>query len=92
MSVCEPRFTPSEVAVLLASRRAENAPRGRHGHLLSEATDPESQGQWNVDLPATDFAQKRLNQEQDAYRKRWGEDADMDSLMWRVERVKPSQK
>lgn len=84
VAVTEPRFTAWERDLLLASRRADNAPRGRHGHLISEATDPATQGRWTVDLPTRDFAQEAIDREQTAYRKRWGDDADMDSLLWRV--------
>lgn len=84
MSVTESRFTPREVARLLASRRAENAPRGSHGVLLSEATDPANKDAFTVPLPLTDFAGKALRREQDAYEKRWGKDAMHDTL-WRVE-------
>lgn len=87
VTVTEPRFTPGEVALLIASRRSDNAPRGAHGHLLSESTDPRTQGRWKVEPPTRDFAQERVNAAQSAYRKQWGEDADMDSLLWRVELV-----
>lgn len=33
VAVTQSRFTPREVTLLLASRRAESAPRGSHGWL-----------------------------------------------------------
>lgn len=84
VSATESRFTPREVACLLASRRAENAPRGSHGLLLSEATDPANKDTFTVPLPITDFAAKALRREQEAYEKRWGKDSMHDTL-WRVQ-------
>ncbi len=84
VSATQSRFTPVEVARLLASRRAENAPRGSHGLLLSEATDPANKDAFTVPMPITDFASQRLRREQDAYQGRWGEDAMHDTL-WRVQ-------
>lgn len=84
VSTTQSRFTPIEVARLLASRRAENAPRGGHGILLTEATDPANKDAFTVPLPITDFAAKALRREQDAYEKRWGKDAMHDTL-WRVQ-------
>lgn len=84
VTVVEPRFSRHDVAVLLASRRAEKASRGSHGHLLSEATDPALQGKWSVPLPVTDFAQEKLTRAQDAYKKSYP-DADMSALLWRVD-------
>lgn len=84
VSVTGSRFTRTEVARLLASRRAENAPRGSHGLPLTEATDPANKDAFTVPLPVTDFAAKALRREQDAYEKRWGKDAMHDTL-WRVQ-------
>lgn len=85
VAATRPRFTPGDVALLLASRRAERAPRGSHGHLLAEATDPAHQYDWKADLPTTDFAAAALKKAQDAYAKSYP-DADMGSLLWRVGR------
>lgn len=84
VTVAEPRFNRHDVAVLLASRRAEKEPRGSHGHLLSETTDPAHQYKWKVPLPVTDFAQEKLTRAQDAYKKTYPE-ADMSALLWRVD-------
>lgn len=54
---------------------------------MTEVTDPANQYRYRVDLPITDHAQAALNKAQAAYRKKWGDDADMDSLLWEVELV-----
>lgn len=84
VTVTEPRFHPEDVDALLASRRAEAEPRGRHGHPIARAADPKTHGKWQVGLPTTDFAQQAINRAQSAYAKAWPE-ADMDSLMWNVD-------
>ncbi len=84
VTVTQPRFTPRERALLLASRRSEKALRGRHGLLLSEATDAKNQFAFKVPPPAQDWAQKKLNDVQDAYKKAHP-GVDTDSLIWRVE-------
>lgn len=61
VTVSEPRFKAGEVALLLASRRAENAPRGSHGVLMSEATDPANQFAIEVTPPHVDWVQSALN-------------------------------
>jgi len=85
VTVVEPRFTPAEKALLLASRLDERVPRGGHGHRLDEATDPAYQYAWHADLPTTDFAQEAINKAQDAYRSAYP-DADMGALLWSVSR------
>lgn len=72
--------------MLLEARRAVKAPRGRHGLLLSETTDPKYQGAWVVDPPVRDFAQEKLDDEMDAYRAEYPDTAKMESLLWRVRR------
>lgn len=84
MAVTEPRFTPREKALLLASWRADREPRGRHGFLLSEATDPDVQ--WEVGMPVRDYAQQALDKAEDDYEAQWGKAADMRSLLFRVRR------
>lgn len=85
VAATSPRFTRRDVDLMLASRRAEQAPRGSHGLLLSEATDPAHQYAWKADLPTTDFAAAALKKAQDQYAKSYP-DADMSSLLWRVGR------
>lgn len=84
VSATESRFTSREVALLLASRREENAPRSSTGIKLTEATDPANTDAFSVPLPITDFAAKKLRREQDAYEKQWGKEA-MHDLLWRVQ-------
>lgn len=84
VTVTEPRFTPAEKAVLLEARRRALAPRGQHGHLLSDATDPKNQYRWRAPLPRQDYAQAEINRLQDEYRKKYP-DADLSSYLWRVE-------
>lgn len=79
----EPEFTERDRLLILASRRADAAPRGSHGVLLSEATDPKNAYAFEVDLPTTDFAQKALNDAQETYQKQ-NEDVDMGVLLWSV--------
>lgn len=85
VTVTEPRFTPSEVDVLIASRRLEREPRGAHGLPMSEVTDPANQYAYRVPEPDMDFAQAKLNRERDMYKKA-NPDADMSALVFRVER------
>lgn len=89
----EPEFTPDEVAVLLASRRADNAPRGQHGVLLSEAVDPandpssrKATGRFVVDPPSVDFAALALQRAKDGWKKNYPEDDR--PLLWPV-RLEP---
>lgn len=91
VTVTESRFTPFEKALLLASRRADNVPRGSHGILVSDATDPKIQDQW-VAEPVTDFAQKALNAEMEKWRNMYGDAVDMDAMLWRVTRRDASQR
>lgn len=85
VSATQSRFTRREVALLLASRRAEAAPRGSHGFLLSEATDPANKDAFTVPLPTTDFAERALVRERKKYAKQWGDES-LDATLWRVEK------
>lgn len=84
VSVVEPRFTPREKALLIAAMRALDAPRGKHGILLSEATNPDVQ--WEVDLPSRDYVQQAIDREQRAYLENYGDAAEPNSLLWRPRR------
>lgn len=53
---------------------------------LDEATNPEYQYDWEVEMPVRDFAQQRLDAEMKAYEDTYGEAAEMSSLLWRVRR------
>lgn len=85
MTVTEPRFTPGETALLLASRRAEQAPRGSHGFLLSEAMDPKNQFAFRVPDPGMDWAAKALHDAQERREREYPNES-MAGLMWRVEK------
>lgn len=84
MTVLEPRFTRSEVDLLLASRRKEKEPRGPHGFTIAEATDPKNQYRFRVPEPYLDFAQLALGKARAAYQKRFP-DGDMSAALFRVE-------
>lgn len=83
VTVQEPRFTAEDKAVLLASRRLQNAARGDHGLLIAEATDPDNQFAFEVDNPVMDWAAKTRNEFIEAYKKKHP-DADMSALHIRV--------
>lgn len=84
VTVAESRFTRAEVDVLLASRRDEREPRGRHGYTLSEATDPANADAFYVENPTRDFAQQAYDRAAKAYRDKWGEKAESGSLLFQV--------
>lgn len=86
VAVAAPRFTRHELALLLASRRAESAQRGSHGFLMSEATDPDNQYAFTVPLPTTDFAEKAIIDARKKYAKRWGDEA-LEGTLWRAEKA-----
>lgn len=85
VTVREPEFDDRDRALLLADYEAERAPRGSHGLLLSETTDPAYQYDWETPLPTMDFAAEALRKTQDAYKKAYP-DADMSALLWTVRR------
>lgn len=86
VTITESRFSRSEVALLLASRRSERAPRGQHGLLLSEATDPDNQFKFKVPAPITDHAQVALSAAKDAWVTK-NKGTDPDTRLWRVEKI-----
>lgn len=90
VTVREPEFTPEDVAVMLESRRLDSRPRGRHGLLLSEATDPslspdaaDARGRF-VASPVVDFAQTAIDRAKEARRKSLKNPDDDFSLIWSV--------
>lgn len=92
VTVREPEWSDGERAALLNFMAEDRAPRGAHGHLLSDAMspdgDPASWGAgyvWHVPDPSVDFAQQALDRAKDAYQKSYP-DADLGSLLWRVEK------
>lgn len=86
VTTVEPRFTPQEVAILLASRRRDRVPRGPHGLPLSVSTDPKNKGRFRVE-PITDFATEQINRVQDSWRKNYGDVMDVDAMIWPVELI-----
>ncbi len=86
VTVQEPRFTPEDKALLLAARRKDRAPRGSHGLTIEDAADPKNFGRFKVDAPTTDFAAKALHEAQESWRKKHGDQAGMEYLLWRVEK------
>jgi hypothetical protein len=80
----ESRFSPQEVALLLASRRQNIGP---HGIAMDEALNPDNRGRF-VAVASRDYAQAELNAVQKHYRKKYPHD-DLESLQWRVELVVP---
>ncbi|RUQ06685.1 hypothetical protein D8M34_06600 [Microbacterium sp. HSID17254] len=85
VTVQESEFSDWDVAALLADRAEAAVPRGPHGIPIADATDPANQYKFSVELPTTDFAARALHEAQERYRKQYP-DADMGSLLWRVER------
>lgn len=84
VTVTQPRFTARERHLLLASRRVEKVLRGKHGIPLDEAMDPANQFAFEVPVPPpVDWAQRKLNEAQDRWRKDHPDD-DIDSRMWSV--------
>lgn len=88
VTVREAEFSAWDRAVLIADRAHALAPRGDHGLLLSETTDPANQGRYTVPLPTVDFAAKKLADEKKKYAKQWGDDA-LTGTLWRVELTRP---
>ena len=75
----ESRWTPSEVAVLLASRR-ENL--GPHGIPMDQALDPTNKNRFEVEA-VRDFAQAELNRVKATYQDQYKHD-DVDSIQFHV--------
>lgn len=74
--------------LLAASADAAHAPRGPHGVLLAEATDPALHGQWVVEPPTRDLVQEAILAAQEAWKKTPGTDRyDPSALLWRVKRA-----
>lgn len=85
VTVRESEFSPWDRLSLLKNVSDEKAPRGPHGLLISEVSDPDNQFAFEVPAPTMDWAQKALDDAQDAYRKK-NPKASLGSLLWRVQR------
>ena len=83
ITVREAEFSEADVALLLADYERAHVRRGRHGLRMADAVDPANQFAFEVAPPVTDWAQKKLNEAQEAFKKRYPQ-ADMDALLWTV--------
>jgi len=90
VTVREAEFSGWDRALFYDLWSREKEPRGPHGLLLSETTDPENQYAYDVPrnekgipTPATDYAQKALEDAQAEYRSRYPNEP-MGSKLWRV--------
>lgn len=90
VTVREAEFSSWDRAVLLADRARALAPRGAHGLLLSETTNPENAGRYTVPLPTVDFAAKKLAAEKKKYAQQWGDES-LTGTLWRVELSPPGE-
>jgi hypothetical protein len=89
----EPEFSSEDVALLLAHRALEARPRGPHGELLAESTDPRADpskpGGWHYEAnqkPRIDYAAKAVADAQDAFYEKWPK-ASRNGHQWYVTRV-----
>lgn len=85
VTVREPEFSAWDRALLLADVAESKVRRGAHGLPLSEASNPENQFAFVVPEPHMDWAQKALDDAQEAFKKR-NPKASMNALMWKVAR------
>lgn len=69
VTVRESEYNDRDRALIAASHAADDAPRGRHGILMSEATDPANQFAFEAVGPREDFAQSAINKAHDAFEK-----------------------
>lgn len=86
----EAEFSRVDVESLIAYVESQRV--GSHGYPMSEATSPDGnpssadrKWDWVVGLPDRDFVHQALNSAKKAYREAYP-DAEMDSLLWRVEK------
>ncbi len=86
VTVHEPRFTFEDKALLLVARRRALAPRGPHGWLMSEATDPKNVGKFRVDAPTTDLVAEAIGKAIEAWETKYGEGS-AKYLLWGAEKV-----
>lgn len=93
VTVREPEYDLSDLASLLRNRADALAPRGGHGHLLSEAMNPNAdRSSWDAKYryvavgPRKDHAQAAIDAARREMEAKYP-DADMSALHWAVERV-----
>lgn len=87
----DPEFSRVDVEALLAYTESQRV--GQHGHPMSEAisplgdpSNPDREWDWHVPLPVKDFAQDELDRVKKRYKDAYP-DADLGSLLWRVEKI-----
>lgn len=85
VTVREPEYTAWDRAALLRDVADSKIRRGSHGLPLSETTDPENQFAYEAETPAMDWAQKALDDAQEAYKKQ-NPKASLGALLWRVKK------
>lgn len=86
MTVQEPRFTAVEKVLLLQARRLAKAPRGPHGWLMSEATDPANAGRFRATEPTTDLVAQAIGRAVESWETKYGEGS-AKYLLWGAEKV-----
>lgn len=93
VTVREAEFTLADLASLAGNRADALAPRGSHGHLMSEATsadaDPSSEDAlWEYQPvgPRRDYAATASVAARKAYEQKYP-DADLSGLVWATRRV-----
>ncbi len=86
ITVREPEFSHLDRAWLADSLKQEQAPRGSHGWLMSEATDPANQGKFFVGPPTVDFAARAEIEAREEAEKVYKGKIPLGALKFRVEK------
>lgn len=87
----EPEFSRTDVEALIAY--LEKYRVGAHGQPMSEATSPladpsNPDREWGYEAVVwTDFAARALSEKRRAYQDRYGDDINMDELIFTVKKV-----
>ncbi len=87
----EPEWSRSDVEALLAIIEMQRV--GPHGQPMVEATSPlasplNKDREWRYEVDVyTDFAAQELEKAKEAYKREYGDDADMSALNWVVRKV-----
>lgn len=85
VTVREPEFSAWDRALFLDQWRRDKEPRSSTGWPLSEATDASNQFAFKAAAPTRDYSAQALHIAQEQYKKK-NPNADMGSLLWRVEK------
>ena len=85
ITVRESEYSAWDRAALFADLQDSKIPRGAHGLPLSETSAAENQFAYEVPPPRMDWAQKALDDAQEAFKKK-NPKASMSALMWKVAR------